>query len=426
MRITSVEAHALSSPIEPIQSRRFAGGVRRLLKRDVVLVVVETADGRQGFAPAGASSSSMREYFQGDTQAGFAEVMCNEVADAVVGLKLEGSKDVGHVMQDANLPDRIVTEATSALDIAYYDLLGKEHEVPIAELLAEATDEVPQQSIPLYASAGMYMAPEGYAAQAKAIESLGFVGYKYRPGIGPADDKATVDAIAAELDSMEFMLDAHTWWKLDDNIYSREVVDSIADHALQGGAYWIEEPVSPTDYEGYRRLGAAGIPLAGGESEADSDGLISLAETGAISFLQGDVRHHGGFTGCLSVIQAVSGTKIEFVPHNFGTWLGLVANAHLVAAAPEVGLLEYPVFEGDPVLNTGSTEGMYPFPLAFDILKHPLEITDGRLKLPSGPGLGVDVDLSVIDEYPQSEGSWTEFIYDMDDDNNPSVQSHER
>jgi len=391
----------------------------------VVLVVVETADGRQGFAPAGASSSSMREYFQGDTQAGFAEVMCNEIANIVVGVKLEGPMDVRDVIQDANLPDRIVNEAMSAMDIAYYDLLGKEHEAPIAELLAEATDEVPQRSIPLYASAGMYMAPEEYAAQAQAIEDLGFVGYKYRPGIGPVSDKATVDAIAAGLESMEFMLDAHTWWKLNDNIYSREVVDSIAEYALQSGAYWIEEPVSPTDYEGYRRLGAAGIPLAGGESEADSDGLVALAETGAISFLQGDVRHHGGFTGCLSAIQAVSGSEIEFVPHNFGTWLGLVANAHLVAAAPEVGLLEYPVFEGDPILNTGSIEGMYPFPLAFDILKNHLEITDGRLKLPSGPGLGVDVDLSVIDKYPHSEGSWTEFIYDTDNDSGPSMQSYE-
>jgi hypothetical protein len=65
MEIREVRGHALSSPIEPPQDRPFHGGTRRLLKRDVVLVVVETADGQRGVATAGASSSAMTEYFEG-------------------------------------------------------------------------------------------------------------------------------------------------------------------------------------------------------------------------------------------------------------------------------------------------------------------------------------------------------------------------
>ena len=54
MHIADVTGYALSSPIDPPQKREFHGGHRRLLKRDVVLVVVETATGLRGASTAGA------------------------------------------------------------------------------------------------------------------------------------------------------------------------------------------------------------------------------------------------------------------------------------------------------------------------------------------------------------------------------------
>ncbi|MGM0606508.1 MAG: enolase C-terminal domain-like protein, partial [Halobacteriota archaeon] len=190
------------------------------------------------------------------------------------------------------------------------------------------------------------------------------------------------------------------------------VVEDIVSHAGDCGAYWVEEPVAPDDYDGYVDLSRLGVSLAGGESEPSPAGLIDLARTGAVDFLQGDVRHHRGFTGCAEAIEFCRGTDVEFVPHNFGTWLGLVANAHLVAAAPEVRLLEYPVFENDPALDADADPGMYPFELAFDVLEEPVDVQSGTLAVPDGPGLGVTVDLDVLDRYPATDGPWTEFIYE--------------
>lgn len=220
-----------------------------------------------------------------------------------------------------------------------------------------------------------------------------------------------MELVAAAVDEMEFMLDAHTWWKLRDS-YDRDTVRGLAEHAARRGAYWIEEPVEPDDRDGYVDLAGTGAPLAGGESETSPAGLVELARTGAVGFLQGDVRHHEGFTGCYSVAEFCRGRDVEFVPHNFGSWLGLVANAHLTAAAPEVRLLEYPVFEGDPVLEAASDPGMYPFDLAFGIIDGEPDIQDGSLTVPDGPGLGVDVDLGVVEEYPFIDGPWTEFCDD--------------
>jgi hypothetical protein len=79
-------------------------------------------------------------------------------------------------------------------------------------------------------------------------------------------------------------------------------------------------------------------------------------------------------------------------------------------------LLEYPVFEDDPNLDVPEDAplgdpGMYPNPLAFDILEDDLKIADGRFRLPDGPGLGVTVNTDCIEEYAFREGAWTEFEY---------------
>jgi L-alanine-DL-glutamate epimerase-like enolase superfamily enzyme len=411
MKITSIDAYALSSPIDPPQERRFHGGVRTLYKRDFVLVVVETADGERGFAPAGASSSAMREFFEGASQKAFAETIETRIGPAIEGAELAEPADVHDLDVDAEVSGIVASQALSTIDVALHDIAGKRRGVPVYELLSPE-DYEPTTRLPLYASAGMYMEPEGYAEQASLVEECGFFGYKYRPGVGPEADRRTARLLAEAVEETELMADAHTWWKLEDAYTDAEradVVDAYADHDF----YWLEEPVGPDDYDGYRALDAeTAVPLAGGESEESPEGLRALGETGAVAFLQGDVRHHRGFTGCRAAAEWCRGRDVRFVPHNFGTWLGLVANAHLVAATPEAELVEYPVFEEDPVLDASGDPGMYPFELAFDIVEGEPDVVDGHLGVPDGPGLGIEVNMNVLEEYPFVEGPWTTFEYD--------------
>jgi L-alanine-DL-glutamate epimerase-like enolase superfamily enzyme len=172
MEIRKVHGYALSSPIEPVQERSFHGGTRRLLKRDVVLVVVETADGTRGVATAGASSSAMREYFEGDSQGTFADVVSGAVADVLIGERIEAISESHDLIRGAELPARIETEAISAIDVALHDIRGKELGQPVYQLLADDFDSRPTTELPLYASAGMYMEPTGYVQQAEIMEEL--------------------------------------------------------------------------------------------------------------------------------------------------------------------------------------------------------------------------------------------------------------
>jgi hypothetical protein len=63
--------------------------------------------------------------------------------------------------------------------------------------------------------------------------------------------------------------------------------------------------------------------------------------------------------------------------------------------------LEYPCY------STPSRAGMYPYPLAAEVLKEPLQLDHGDLILPKGPGLGVAVDEGVIERYPWIAGPWS-------------------
>ncbi|QLC34741.1 mandelate racemase/muconate lactonizing enzyme family protein (plasmid) [Halarchaeum sp. CBA1220] len=405
MRFVDVTVHTLSSPIDPPQVREFYGGRRRLHKRDFVLAAVETADGMVGYAPAAATSSAMREYFEGTSHDDLADLLETRVEDALAGLTVEGPSDLRDAVAGLDLPTKLASEALGVLDVAYHDLRGKELGAPVYELLAG--DDVDPAPLELYASAGMYMEPEGYVEQAEALRERGYSAYKYRPGLGPEEDERTLRLLDEAVgDEMDLMVDAHTWWKLGERSYGFEGVVELLDAFDAHDPYWIEEPVEPADYDAYERLRErTALPLAGGESEESVAGLRRLAETG-VDFLQGDVRHHAGFTGCWECVELCAGrADVEFVPHNFGTNLGLVANGHLVAASPEDVRLEQPIF-GDGV------EAMYPFPLADDVLETDLDIEDGHLTLPDGPGLGVEVDESVVEEYPYIEGAWTEFEYD--------------
>ena len=94
--------------------------------------------------------------------------------------------------------------------------------------------------------------------------------------------------------------------------------------------------------------------------------------------------------------------------HSWGTTLEVLAAAHLGICWPAdvVEWLEYPCHS-----NNGRP-GMYPFPLADEILREPLAIERGDLIVPRGPGLGVEIDERVIEKYPFIPGPWSFFKID--------------
>jgi L-alanine-DL-glutamate epimerase-like enolase superfamily enzyme len=302
--------------------------------------------------------------------------------------------------------DAEINKVYGSVEVALYDLVGKARGVPISELLGGRVRDY----IRLYGSAGMYQSPEAYAAEAAGVREMGFGAYKMRPGMGPDQDVETVrrmrEACGPDFD---LMIDAHTWWRMGDKSYSPETIARVAEQMSAYRIAWLEEPLPPDDHPAYTWLHELDhVPLASGEHEPSELRFLDLIESNCVDYVQMDVVCQGGFAAARRLFPDIARAGLHFAFHSWGTALELVAAAQLGVCWPEsvVRWLEYPCYTHD------GGAGMYPFPLASEILKQPLTIHRGELALSRDPGLGVEVDESVIWRYPWIPGPWSTFTLD--------------
>jgi len=397
MIISSVRSFLLSYPFpEPVRLP-FYGGERTILKRDAMLIRIESDGGLVGYAPGPGSQraqdiieSAIRPFLEGRTLAD---------PDA---LRIQFMERPG--------VDAATAKTYCAVEVGLLDLCAKARGVPLSEMLGGRV----RGAIRLYGSAGMYMPPEGYAAEATAIAELGFRGYKMRPAGGPEPDLETVRQMRRAVGpDFDLMVDAHTWWRLGDRSYSFETVAQLAREMAGYEVAWLEEPLPPDDHEAYLRLkehlkGNSYLPLASGEHEPSEERFEDLILRQAVDYVQMDVCCQGGFAMGRRLLGEIARANLRFAFHSWGTALEVIAAAHLGICWPEtvVEWLEYPCYAAP------GRAGMYPFPLAAEILKEPLEIDRGDLVVPRAPGLGVTVDESVIERYPWIPGPWSYFRTD--------------
>jgi L-alanine-DL-glutamate epimerase-like enolase superfamily enzyme len=387
MKISNVEAFLMSYAMPEKVELPFWGGMRTILKRDAMLIKVTADNGLIGYAPGPAFSRA-------------ADEISTVIKDFLVG------KDPAkwRTFKFEDRPE--VAKTYYAVEVALLDLVGKFEGCGISEVMGGRV----RSTIKLYGSGGMYMPPEKYAEEAAAIQQMGFPAYKMRPGMGPEADLKTMELMRkATGPQMGIMVDAHTWWRMGNKSYTPQVIRDLARSLKAYNPYWLEEPFLPEDHHSYKKLKDDGfVPIATGEHEQEYEGFEDLARLNATDFLQMDVCCQGGFEMGLKVFDLAAANNMKFAFHSWGTTLEVLAAAQLGVCREEsvVEWLEYPCY------STPTRAGMYPFPLSDEILKHPLEINNGYLKLSSAHGLGIEVNEAVIHKYPFIPGPWSFFHQD--------------
>jgi L-alanine-DL-glutamate epimerase-like enolase superfamily enzyme len=387
MKITDVQGILMSYPFPEPLRLPFWGGERTILKRDAMLIRVTTDAGLIGYAPGPAH-----------------ERAASEIRDVIRPFLL--GRDPLTWAKMIFQGGAEVTKTYRAVEIALIELAAKSQGCPVSELIGGRR----RDRIKLYGSAGMYMSPDRFAEEAAAIAGLGFKAYKMRPALGPDLDLETVQRMRAAVGpDVGLMIDAHSWWRMGDRSYT---ANTVADLARSMAAYqptWLEEPLPPDDHAAYRKLRAEkAVPIATGEHEHDEAGFMDLIETGATDYVQMDVCCQGGFAMGQRIFTAIARHGLRFAFHSWGTALEVLAAAHLGICWPTevVEWLEHPCYA-----NSGRP-GMYPFPLADEILREPLCIENGDLIVSDIPGWGVEIDERVIEKYPFVPGPWSFFQID--------------
>lgn len=393
MQIRSVQAFLLSAPLAEPLVLPYHGGERTIVKRDAMLICVEGEHALRGFGPGPAHEAAL---------AGIRDF----IAPFLTGRMLfdpDALRILFH-QQPGVTPE--LSSYYDSVELALYDLTAHAFDIPLCDLLGGRV----RDEMRLYASAGMYQSPAGYADEAAQLTAHGFTAYKFRPALGPEADIESVCLIReAAGPGMELMVDAHTWWRMGDASYSESTVHQLARELGRLQVTWLEEPLPPHDHAAYARLRDLDeVPLASGEHEPGEPGFDDLIATRCVDYVQADLVCQGGYYLGRRLLASVARAGLSFAFHSWGTNLEILAAAHLGVCWPDTVApwLEYPCY------RTITQPGMYPFPLAEDILAEPLPIRKGVLELDlTRPGLGLDINLSAIDRFPWIPGPWSFFRF---------------
>ncbi|MXZ69032.1 MAG: mandelate racemase/muconate lactonizing enzyme family protein, partial [Acidimicrobiia bacterium] len=297
--------------------------------RPAVIVTALSADGIQGYGEVWCNFP--------EPAAGYrADLITRVLAPAIVGRPWQGPEAVFHHLSEgfrlvgiqAGEPGPFA-QCIAGIDIALWDMAARRARLPLWRFLGGSGSG----RVPAYASG---IGPEDPAGQAAAARAQGHRAFKLKVGFGKRRDLARLARRRSELGrGTAIAVDANQAWSPGE---ARSMIRSLAPYAPA----WLEEPI-PADRPDadWRNLAdGSPIPLAGGENLVGEAAFDTAIETGALAVIQPDVTKWGGISGCLPGAGRVLAAGRRYCPHHLGAGIGVLASAHLLAAAGGDGLLE--------------------------------------------------------------------------------------
>ena len=264
-------------------------------------------------------------------------------------------------------PTGLAGMALAGIDMAAWDALARERDVPLATLLGGRPGPVPA-----YNSNGLGIMPPAEAA-AEAVELLdaGFSAVKVRLGRpAAADDLAAARAVREAIGpEAVLMADFNQYLSVAGAVERGAMLDGE-------GLAWIEEPVRADDLAGCARV-AAGLrtPVQIGENFSGPFQMREALSLGASDLVMPDLQRIGGVTGWLRAAALAHAFGVEMSSHLFPEF-----SAQLLRVTPTRHWLEYVDW-------------------AAPVLREPLVVRDGQALAPDRPGAGLEWDEAAVARY---------------------------
>lgn len=376
MKITDVIAHQLSVDVdEPFTSSR--GWFYKT--KGALVVEVRTDEGLTGWGDCYGPSA-----------------VCKAIVDSLLKPSVIGRDpfDVEVIwealynkVKDYGLTGMTIS-GISGIDIALWDIIGKACRQPVHKLIGGCfRPQVQAYATGLYFK-NMDRLNEEAVEEARGYVEQGFRAIKMKIGLGSL--RKDLDRVAAVREAIgpdvRLMVDANHCFNVPQAInIGRELEKLDVD--------WFEEPISPEDLDGYvevsRRLDMA---VAGGENEFTKFGFREILARRAMDIIQPDVCAAGGLTECKKIAALAQAHAVQCVPHAWGTAIGLAATIHFLASLPETPPCLVPM---PPMLEYEQTFN----PFRDELSTTPIRHARGWVDVPSGPGLGIEIDARVLDRY---------------------------
>jgi L-alanine-DL-glutamate epimerase-like enolase superfamily enzyme len=340
MKITDVRARQPEASHSP-------GGWRASMGQ--ISVAVDTDSGLTGYGIGGGGAAGIH-------------VIEQELRPLLLGADGTDVEGLWEAMYRASLAygrKGLTIMAISGVDLALWDLRGKDAARPIAALLSDT----PAQDMPAYSTTSV----DGVAVAVGA----GFGAVKVG-GIGRLDPQTQTDEIVDLLgqarrqvgDDLQLMTDAGMGWR------DREAALRVCERLAELELVWLEEPLPADDLEGYAWLvQRSPVPIAAGEHEFTARGFAELMARGCHHIYQPDICWCGGLTQVVEIYRLARAHEVRVCPHRGSEVWGI----HAIAALDPEPLAE----SGRPWMEwVGGGQ-----------------ISDGRARWTAAAGFGVELDV---------------------------------
>lgn len=338
---------------------------------EIVVVEVETDNGITGIGEGLARVGA----------AGYARLIEDVLKPRLVGEDARNCRHLWKKMRSAmsGRPGGQLVEAIAAIDIALWDIVGKAAGLPVYRLLGG----MGRQRVQAYASSINWLDDATVEQEVAHVLDQGFTQIKVKLGRGVAVARQRAQLVRRLAPDALLGVDANWAYDLDE---AMQVGRTLADL----GYDFFEEPIVPQDRAGYRRLaGNLPIRIAAGESDyVAAEALISLGDR-SVGMIQPDVTRAGGITETWRIAELAAAHHVSYAPHV--GWSGAIcvaASLHLAAAAESFRTFECMVF--DNALRTD---------LCAPLVGDAGQLSDGHLAVPQTPGLGIELDRSVLAQH---------------------------
>lgn len=293
-------------------------------------------------------------------------------------------------------PDLTVMGAFSGLEIACWDILGKDRDRPVWALIGGKMNERVRAytylyPLPHHSMQDFWGSADMAAETAVELVRQGYTAVKFDPA-GPYTMRGGHQPAMSDIsqsvkfcktireavgDKADLLFGTHGQFNTSGAIRLGQALEPYA-------PLWYEEPIPPDNLLEFSKVAqAVGIPIATGERMTTKAEFATLLRTGGASILQPALGRAGGIWEMKKLAAIAEVFNAQMAPHLYAGPIEWAANIHLAVSIPNLLIAE--TIETD---------------FHRDLIKGSIKIDHGYVPAPTAPGLGIDVDEALARAHP--------------------------
>ena len=361
MKITRVEPIPVCVPLKKGMTAKTAHGEH--VTSPYVIVRVHTDEGIVGLGEATISC-----LWSGESQAGTVAAIKDYIAPAIIG---KDPRDISSIRRAMDFMIKLNPFTKAAVEMAMWDISGKAVGLPVYQLLGGKVRDSVRIKLVIWARD-----VAGSRAMAEQHLALNVSCLKVKTGLDPKTDIERVRAVRDLAGpDMQMTIDSNCGWTIQQAKYCLRELEGV-------NLLLAEQPIQPGDPVAMAELRRDTIaPIMADESLFTLQDAWQLSLHRAADIFSIYPGKHGGIAATAEIIAVAKAAGLRCtMGSNLELGIGTAAMLHIAAAFPEVDTECFPA------------DTIGPFYHDSDLITEPLDLGPPSAKIPTGPGLGVELD----------------------------------